>query len=257
MPLGEGRIAGEVGEDDAHLAGAGERLVEVERAVALLVPLRPGDDGDQDERGKHEQVPLPPRELPVARPCDHDHRLGEESERESESEHEPLLPPTMDAQEAEGGDPEERDPQRREEDLPAVQLLGGERVVERGDLEEREGGPDEDARHHDADERRAARRTRSARFPSSSIAADAAKAPASSSPTGVASSKPAFFPRRTPGVASACSPKKLALTMHASEMRRRRASRRRRAAVVTPQLSAVAIAAAPSTIQKCAGWFSQ
>ena len=154
MPLGEGRIAGEVGEDDAHLAGAGERLVEVERAVALLVPLRPGDDGDQDERGKHEQVPLPPRVLPVARPCDHDHRLGEESERESESEDEPLLPPTMDAQEAEGGDPEERDPERREEDLPAVQLLGGERVVERGDLEEREGGPDEDARHHDADERR-------------------------------------------------------------------------------------------------------
>ena len=62
--------------------------------------------------------------------------------------------PTVDAQEAEGGDPEERNPERREEDLPAVQLLGGERVVERRDLEERDGGPDEDARHHDADERR-------------------------------------------------------------------------------------------------------
>ena len=40
-------------------------------------------------------------------------------------------------------------------------------------------------------------------------------------------------------------------------MRRSRASRRRRAAVVTPQPRAVAAAAAPRTIQKCAGWFSQ
>ena len=45
--------------------------------------------------------------------------------------------------------------------------------------------------------------------------------------------------------------------MNASEMRRSRASRRLRAATLTVQPSAVAIAAAPSTSQKCAGWFSQ
>ena len=45
--------------------------------------------------------------------------------------------------------------------------------------------------------------------------------------------------------------------MNASEMRKSRASRRRRAAVLTAQPSAVATAAAPSTSQKCACWFSQ
>ena len=45
--------------------------------------------------------------------------------------------------------------------------------------------------------------------------------------------------------------------MNASEMSRRRASRRRRAATLTAQPSAVASAAAPSTSQKCACWFSQ
>ena len=40
--------------------------------------------------------------------------------------------------------------------------------------------------------------------------------------TGVASSKPAFFPSSTPGVASACRPRNAALARNASETRRRR-----------------------------------
>ena len=69
----------------------------------------------------------------------------------------------------------------------------------------------------------------------------------------MASSKPAFGPSRTPGVASACRPRNAALAMNASEMSSSRASRRRRAAVVTLNPSAVATSAAPSTSQKCAG----
>ena len=127
-------------------------------------------------------------------------------------------------------------------DLPAVQLLGGEWIVERAGSRRARRRPKR-GRSPPRCRRAPARlaRLRSARFHFQlDRGTGRGRAPASSSPTGVASSKPAFFPRRTPGVASACSPKKLALTMHASEMRRRRASRRRRAAVVTPQLSAVA-----------------
>ena len=58
-------------------------------------------------------------------------------------------------------------------------------------------------------------------------------------------------------MASACRPRKPELAMNASEMRSSRASRLRRAATLTAQPRAVAIAAAPSTSQKCAGWFSQ
>lgn len=53
------------------------------------------------------------------------------------------------------------------------------------------------------------------------------------SPTGVASSNPAFAPTSTPGVASACRPRKPAPTMNASETTNRRASCRRRAATDT------------------------
>ncbi len=258
VPLGEGRVAGEVGEDDAHLASARERLVEVERAEPLLVPLRSRDERDQQERAEHQHVPLPPRDLPVPRPRDHDHRLGEQHEGEREGEHEPLLPPAMEAEEAEGGDPEQRDAERREDELPAVELLGGERVVERRELGERDDRPGDDERR---ERRRGARAPRAGRIRPLAARARATtrrrRAPASTRPTGVASSKPAFDPRSTPGVASACSPRNAALTTNASEMRSRRASLRRRAAVVTLKPSAVATSAAPRTSQKCAGWFSQ
>jgi hypothetical protein len=76
-------------------------------------------------------VPLPPRDLPVPRVGDHDHRLGQEHEGEREREHEALLPAPVEPKESERRDPEERAAERRKEELPAVELLGEERVVER------------------------------------------------------------------------------------------------------------------------------
>ena len=208
---------------------------------------------------EHQHVPLPPRDLPVPCPRDDHHRLGEEHEREREGEHEPLVPAAVETKEAEGGEPVERDADRRQEQLPAVELLGGERIVERRKLGERDDRPAPTTMPR-ATTSSAGCRSRSDHVgllaPSSSDDA-AANTPASTRPTGVASSKPAFGPRSTPGVASAWRPRKAALATKASEIRSSRASRRRRAAVVTLKPSAVATSAAPSTSQKCAGWFSQ
>ena len=91
-----------------------------------------------------------------------------------------------------------------------------------------------------------------------STAEAAAKAPATTRPIGVARTKPAFFPARmTPGVASACSPRKPALTANASPIRSSRPSRRRRALSVIAKASTMQTTAVASTSQKCAGVFSQ
>ena len=50
---------------------------------------------------EHEQVPLPPRRVPVPCPGDHDHRLGEERERHSDGDHEARSPPPVEAEVAE------------------------------------------------------------------------------------------------------------------------------------------------------------
>ena len=136
-----GGEAAQVGEHDAHVLCAGERLVEVERAEALLVPLGSRDVADHEERAEHEHVPFPPRELPVARPGDDDHRLGEERERQHEREHEAGRPPPVEAEEAERRERVERDADRREHELPPVQPFGGKRVVERRKLGERHDRP--------------------------------------------------------------------------------------------------------------------
>ena len=75
----------------------------------------------------------------------------------------------------------------------------------------------------------AARSTRSARARRELERRCGRERAATTSPTGGASSKPAFFPSSTPGVASACRPRNAALARKASETRKRRASRRRRA----------------------------
>ncbi len=93
---------------------------------------------------EHEHVPLPPGDLPVPRPGDDHHRLREEHEREREGEDEPLLAPAVQPQEPERGDPVEGDADRGEEQLPAVELLGGERAVERRKLGERDDRPGDD-----------------------------------------------------------------------------------------------------------------
>ena len=84
--LGEARVALQVGKEDAHVARARERPLEVERAEALLVPLGARAERDRGEAQQHQQVPLPPGGAPVPRPDDHEHRLREQRECERHAE---------------------------------------------------------------------------------------------------------------------------------------------------------------------------
>ena len=98
------RVAGEafeVCEDDAHVLRPSERLVQIERAEALLVPFASRRLPDHEERAEHQHVPLPPGQLPVARPGDDDHRLRQERKGEREREHEALGPSPVEAHVAE------------------------------------------------------------------------------------------------------------------------------------------------------------
>jgi hypothetical protein len=131
----------EVGEKDADLARGGKRLVQVQRAEALLVPLAAGGDGDRDEGDQHQHVPLPPRGVPVAGPGDHEHCLGEERERERDAQEERCSAPLVEPEVADGRGGVEDDADRGEGDLPAVQLLFAELAGERADSGERDGGP--------------------------------------------------------------------------------------------------------------------
>jgi hypothetical protein len=86
------------------------------------------------------------------------------------------------------------------------------------------------------------------------IADAAAKAEASNSPIGVASTKPAFGPpSTTPGVASACRPKKPALVSSTIETRNSRGSSLRRATSLTSSPRITFTTATPKTSQKCDG----
>src|SRR4029078_9183024 len=136
------------------LAHPRERLVEIEGAEALLVPLGPREERDEQERREHEDVPLPPGDLAVPRIRDDHHRLGEQHESEGEGEHEPLLASTVEPEEAERGDAEERAADRGEDELPAVELLGEEWIVERRELGERDNRPGGDDHDENANERR-------------------------------------------------------------------------------------------------------
>lgn len=87
-----------------------------------------------------------------------------------------------------------------------------------------------------------------------SMAESAASSEASSSPTGVASTKPPFGPpRTTPGVASACRARKPALVNSTMLTRNSRSSPLRRATSLTMRPSATLRIATPSTNQKCDG----
>ena len=91
-----------------------------------------------------------------------------------------------------------------------------------------------------------------------STAEAAAKAPANTKPIGVASTNPALPPSTTTfGVASACRPRKPALTRNARPISSSRASRRRRPASLIAIASAPLATPAPSTIQKWTGSTSQ
>jgi hypothetical protein len=151
--LAEARETREVGQQHAHLLRTGERLVEVERAEALLVPLGPGGECDREECREHQYVPLPPGEVPVARPGDRDHRLREQRERDGEGEHEARATSPVEPDEAHGRERIERDPERREHELPAVELLLRERAVEGRELCERDQRPERHGGDEGAEER--------------------------------------------------------------------------------------------------------
>jgi hypothetical protein len=139
--LGEGREALQVGEENAGLARLRERLVEVEWAEALLVPLTACADCDREEGDQHQQVPLPPRDAPVPRPRDHEHRLGEQRERQRDSEQELRAAAPVEVEVADRSGRVEHDADGRERDLPAVQLLGAELARQGLDPRERDRSP--------------------------------------------------------------------------------------------------------------------
>ena len=97
--------------------------------------------------------------------------------------------------------------------------------------------------------------THRARAPSNGIADHTANALPMARPVGTASTNPVFVPGiSTFGVASAWSPRNAEADRNDIETRNSRASERRRAETPTDQPSTAAIAAAPSTSQKCDGW---
>ena len=134
--------------------------------------------------------------------------------------------------------------------------LDRRRIVQRRELGERPDDPD--GRRPRTGRTRIATAwatTQRARGPSSGIADQSANALAITRPTGTATTKPVLLPVvMTRGVASACSPRNAADAMNDIDTRNSRPSARRRADVPTDQARTAAIAAAPSTSQKCDGW---
>jgi hypothetical protein len=128
----------------------------------------------------------------------------------------------VEAEVAEGGSCVQEDSQRRERDLPAVELLGAQLAGKRLDPERETAAQPASSAESAAISGTDQRSTRSAVAGCSGSPEAAAKAPATASPNGAASSKPAFLPSSTPGVASAWSPRKAAAETKASETRKRR-----------------------------------
>ena len=98
-------------------------------------------------------MPFPPRQLPVPRPRDDHHGFGQQRECEGEREDEAGAAAAIEEDETQRGEPVQREADRREDELPAVELLGGERVVERRELGERDDRPQDHQRDKSSKER--------------------------------------------------------------------------------------------------------
>ena len=169
--------------------------------------------------------------MPVARPRDHDHRLGEQREREGDRDYEPEATPAVEARGSRRR--RRRRTRRRRRRAPSCQPSScscASGVSSGGSAASDTTAQAARAPPSPPSSSGAARSTAGPARRRARATSNAANPEATTSPTGVASSKPAFFPSRTPGVASAWSPRKPALARHASETRNRRASRRRRPA---------------------------
>src|SRR5438105_2761043 len=91
----------------------------------LLTPTRKRGEAQQ-----HQQVPLPPGGAPVSRPDDHEHRFGEQRERERHPEEDERTATQVEAQVADGRRRVEDDARGGERHLRAVELLRRERRVQ-------------------------------------------------------------------------------------------------------------------------------
>jgi hypothetical protein len=148
--LREGCEADEVGEEDGHLASARECLVEIERAEALLAPLRGRRGGNRQEPDGHQRVPFPPAEPPARgeRHHDDDQRLRQQRETERDGEREPAAAPQPDAEVRERGEEIQEDADRCNGAERRAHLAGADGVPERWQLRERHGRPRGDHRQH-------------------------------------------------------------------------------------------------------------
>ena len=134
---------------------AGERLVEVERAEALLEPLALRGGGDREEADRHQQVPLPPAQLPARRERgEHDHqRLGQQREGERDREGELGAAPRRDPEVLHGREPVGHDADQRERPERRLGVLRRDGRAQRRELGQRQHRPQPEQREDGADER--------------------------------------------------------------------------------------------------------
>ena len=155
VPLRVAREAGEITEQDADVLRSADRVVEIQRAESLLMPFAPRGDGDHRERDPHQDVPLPPRDLPAARERDHDHRLGEQREGQRHEQREGRTATAVQPGVPDRGGRVADHADHGQRDLPAVELIRSQGAVERWKLGERDQCP---ARHRRQDGASAATR---------------------------------------------------------------------------------------------------
>ena len=125
-----------------------ERLVQVERREHLAaMAFTERREGHDPERRRHQQVPLPPRGVPVAGEGDRDRSLPEEDPGRRDAGEHLGRPAPVQAPVAPGGDPVEEDGRDSEPEEPAVRRVLGELPVERRDLRDGNSRPGRQNRH--------------------------------------------------------------------------------------------------------------
>ena len=148
--LRERREADEVGEEDGHLAAAREGLVEVDRAEALLAPLRRGGRRDREEPDRHQRVPFPPAQTPARRKRhdDDDQCLREQREAEGDGKREPAAAAQPDAEVRDRGEDVQEYAERGNGAERRAHLVRAHSVLQRRQLRERHGRPRGDHNEH-------------------------------------------------------------------------------------------------------------
>jgi hypothetical protein len=123
-----------------------QRLVQVEAGERLAArPLAQGRVGDEPERGRHEDVPLPPRRMPAAREGDGDHRFGEQDPGRGDAEQHGRRTPPVQRSVAVRREGVEQDAGDAERELRRLRFVRRQRLVEGRDRGQRDDAPgDED-----------------------------------------------------------------------------------------------------------------